>query len=181
MSIKKLPSISSLLLAIIFITGCNQPATQVFENTDAMVEFAKANVTEIPLVDFKKMYDDYETFVLIDVRSKVEYDKSFIPGALNIERGLLEFRIAKDKFWEDEMLYMPLKDELIILCCKKGHRGALAAQSLKNLGYTNVKNLEGGVENWKQNYPDLIEMNEVATGGAVIEAAGGGGSDDGGC
>ena len=174
-------SVSLLFIGFLLITGCNQPGTQVFENTDELVNFAKANITEIKLNDFKEMYDNYDPYVLIDVRLKSEYDRNYIPGALNIQRGVLEFRIAKEKFWEDEMLYMPLKDELIVVCCKKGHRGALAAATLKGLGYTNVKNLDGGVNNWMDSYPDLIEKNEVATGGNVLSAGGGSEEDDGGC
>ena len=180
MSKKNLLSVLALMLALSILSGCNNHGIRVFENTDEMVNQAKANITEIKVSDFKHMYDNYETYLLIDVRSKSEYDSGYIPGALNIERGLIEFRIAKDKFWEDEMLYMPLKTDLIILCCQKGHRGALTAQTLQELGYTNVKNLEGGFNNWKENFPDLIEKNETATGGPVL-STGGGESSGGGC
>ena len=96
-------------------------------------------------------------------------------GAVHIQRGVLEFRIKKESFWEGEMLYMPKTDELIIICCKSGKRGSLATVTLQSMGFTNVKNLSGGYLAFKEAYPDAVEIPE----GADVPAEGG--EDDGGC
>lgn len=154
---------------------------QNFNSADEMVEAIKATVSHIEVAEFKTLLDAGENFFLIDVREPNEFNSGFIPGAINIARGVLEFRIAKESFWEEEMLYMPEKEDLIIICCKKGHRGTLGADALVKLGYTNVKNLDGGFKNWASEYPDLVEKNETATAGMSMEGMTSGVDDDGGC
>ena len=79
--------------------------------------------------------------ILIDVREKDEWTEGFIPGARWIPRGFLELRV------EDQV---PERSSEIILYCAGGTRSALAARSLAELGYTNVKSLAGGFTAWKR-------------------------------
>src|SRR5260221_8281984 len=74
--------------------------------------------------------------ILIDVREKDEWNEGNIPGARWISRGFLEQRI------EDQV---PEKSAEIVLYCAGGTRSALAARTLEELGYTNVKSMAGGV------------------------------------
>ncbi len=78
---------------------------------------------------------------LIDVREQDEYSQGYIPGATWIPRGFLESRI------ED---VLPERDAPVILYCAGGNRSAFAARSLQEMGYTNVKSLEGGYSAWKR-------------------------------
>jgi molybdopterin/thiamine biosynthesis adenylyltransferase/rhodanese-related sulfurtransferase len=79
--------------------------------------------------------------ILIDVREKDEWSEGFIPGARWIPRGFLELRI------EDQI---PELTSEIVLYCAGGNRSALAARSLAELGYTNVKSMAGGFSAWKR-------------------------------
>jgi molybdopterin/thiamine biosynthesis adenylyltransferase/rhodanese-related sulfurtransferase len=79
--------------------------------------------------------------VLLDVRESDEYDDGFIPGALWIPRGKLELRI------EDAI---PERDREIVIYCAGGNRSALAARTLKDLGYSNVASMAGGWNAWKR-------------------------------
>src|SRR6516225_1989981 len=79
--------------------------------------------------------------ILIDVREKDEWTEGFIPGARWISRGFLEQRI------EDQV---PEKSSEIVLYCAGGTRSALAARSLAELGYKNVKSMAGGFSAWKR-------------------------------
>jgi molybdopterin/thiamine biosynthesis adenylyltransferase/rhodanese-related sulfurtransferase len=79
--------------------------------------------------------------ILIDVREKDEWTEGFIPGARWIPRGFLELRV------EDQI---PERSSEIILYCAGGTRSALAARSLGELGYTNVKSMAGGFTAWKR-------------------------------
>lgn len=78
---------------------------------------------------------------LLDVRESAEIEKDgYIEGAVNLPiRDLLK---NLDK--------LPGLDEAIVVYCGVGHRGALAFASLKLLGYTNVRNLAGGLGAWKK-------------------------------
>ena len=74
--------------------------------------------------------------VLVDVREKDEYLEGYIPGARWIPRGFLELRIEEQ---------VPEKSSDVILYCAGGTRSALAAESLAELGYTNVSSMAGGL------------------------------------
>jgi molybdopterin/thiamine biosynthesis adenylyltransferase/rhodanese-related sulfurtransferase len=78
--------------------------------------------------------------VLIDVRERDEYEQGFIPQAQWVPRGFLELKV------ED---MVPERDREVILYCAGGTRSALAARSLRELGYTNVASLAGGFRAWK--------------------------------
>ena len=153
------------------------PATETttYANVDAMVAEAKASIAQITVADFKAAYDNGDEYVLLDVREQNEYNGGYIPYCVLMPRGVLEFRISNESVWDNEGLYAPEKDALIYIYCKKGSRGALAAKSLESMGYTNVKNIDGGFNAWKVAYPDDVEVVEVPEGGAAPAA------DEGGC
>ncbi len=152
------------LIAMVFLVGCggagiDGTAPHVYEDAKEMVREAKAGITEISIEDFRTKMDGDDPFILIDVREPGEYDESNIPGSISIPRGVLEFKIANEKFWDDEGMYVPEKDEEIIVYCKKGELGALAAETLVILGYTNVKSLAGGWVVWEYG-PEALEEEE---------------------
>jgi len=75
--------------------------------------------------------------VVVDVREPAEFKEAAIPGAVNIPRGFLEFKIAQS---------CPEADQPILLQCKTGGRAVLAARTLSELGYKNVIAYQGTVE-----------------------------------
>jgi rhodanese-related sulfurtransferase len=155
---KRILTILVLALASTMIfNSCSRQ--QVYETADQMVEAAAKFVTNVAVDELKEMYDNGDLYTLIDVREPYEHNAGYIPGSINIPAGLLVFNIGKDAFWEQEMLYRPEKEELIIVYCKKGKRGTLAAKTLGDLGYKNVMNLDGGWKNWEMNFPLEYEKN----------------------
>ena len=62
---------------------------------------------EVNVHELKKMIDAKDDFQLIDVRELREHNHGYIPGAVNIPRGTLEFNIAKEEFWENAGFYYP--------------------------------------------------------------------------
>jgi len=163
-------SIACLLIAGLFTNCGNQTE---FEGIDEMVAAASVTVENITAEELKIKLDEGEMILIIDVREHGEYIYGYIPGAVNISRGVLEFRIGNEKFWDSQFLYLPEKTEEIIIYCKKGRRGVLAVNSLKSLGYSNVKNLEGGWKQWEMTFPLIYEKSlEEAAHGAVEEEGG---------
>src|SRR5262245_23942602 len=77
---------------------------------------------------------------VLDVREKDEWDEGHLEGATFIPRGFLEQKIEKA---------VTDKDTPIIVYCAGGTRSAMAAKSLKELGYTNVVSMIGGFNEWK--------------------------------
>lgn len=107
----------------------------------ALVDDAKKQIQEIHPDQLKRMQQGGEDFALIDVRDKEDADKGMIPGALNVSRGMLEYKI--DQVTTD-------KNKKIILYCGGGSRSALAAASLKKMGFKDVISLAGGYKGWKE-------------------------------
>ncbi len=140
-----------------FLASCNQPIN--FNNVDEMVDKAQITTLGISADELDQKIDNGDMILLIDVREPNEYNAGYIPGAINIARGILEFNISNDKFWEEAMLYMPEKDEEIIIYCRKGKRSILAAQTLQQLGFTNVKYIIDGWKKWEMTFPDKFEKN----------------------
>jgi rhodanese-related sulfurtransferase len=109
-----------------------------------LVEQAKKNVTMVSLADAKAMFDKGGV-TFLDCREPKEYKSGHVPGAVNIPRGLLEFKVGKK---------LPDKNAAIIMYCKSGGRACLACESIGKMGYKNVKNMEGGWKAWaKAGYP----------------------------
>jgi rhodanese-related sulfurtransferase len=98
---------------------------------------AKEEIDEISVEDI-----DLENMVLIDVRESDEFASGVIPAKIvfTIPRGKLEFAV------DDKLL--DLSDHRVVCYCLKGARGLLAAKTLKDLGFSDVVNLSGGIESW---------------------------------
>ncbi len=92
---------------------------------------------EITAVELKKKLDAGEKPFILDVREPNEYQINRIPGSVLIPLGELPRRYQE----------LP-KDREIISQCKMGSRSAKAMDFLKTVGFTNVKNLKGGILDW---------------------------------
>ncbi len=104
-----------------------------------LVTAAKTRIHEINLQDADAAISEAD--MLIDVREADEFHAGHIPGAINIPRGLLEFKLSN----EPELAQ---RDQKLVLYCKNSGRAALAACSLKDMGYLHVLSIEGGFEAW---------------------------------
>jgi len=111
---------------------------------DDLVKEAKSKITEIGPAGAKAQLDTGGA-VFLDCREPGEYKAGHIPGAVNIPRGLLEFKIAEQ---------IPEKNTMILLYCRSGDRASLACCSIERMGYKNVMNIDGGWQAWvKAGYP----------------------------
>src|SRR3954462_12976433 len=104
-----------------------------------LIANVRKQVREVSLDELKRRVDAKEPYVLLDVREKEEFRAGFIPGALSIPRGFLEMQVEQR---------LPDKNAKIIAYCAGGTRSALAAASLKELGYTNVETANPGFVRW---------------------------------
>lgn len=104
-----------------------------------LVDAARADITETDVDTVRQRLDDDDTFVLVDVRERAEWDRGHLPGAIHLGRGVLE---------RDVETAVPDLDTPLVLYCGGGYRSALAAQSLGQMGYTNVISMDGGWRAW---------------------------------
>jgi adenylyltransferase/sulfurtransferase len=92
---------------------------------------------EITPVELKKKLDAGEAPFILDVREPNEYQINRIEGSTLIPLGELPRRYQE----------LP-RDREIVAQCKIGGRSAKAMEFLKSVGFTNVKNLRGGILEW---------------------------------
>lgn len=83
---------------------------------------------------------------LLDVRDAPELANGTIPGAVHASRGMLEFYADPSSPYHKPELN---PDSRVILHCASGGRSALAAQTLRELGYKDVAHLDGGFKAWQ--------------------------------
>ena len=171
-------AISVSILLILPGCGTRYPDGGVFENSKELVASVKSDVSEITHEELRKLMEDCELRVLIDVREPASFEEGYInmpdeedeypfpeTYTVNIPRGLIEFKIGSADYWDNDLwVEMPAKDELIVVYCQTGGRSALAVHAMQQLGYTNVHSLQGGYRIWLD--PSLpLEETESDSGG----------------
>jgi molybdopterin/thiamine biosynthesis adenylyltransferase/rhodanese-related sulfurtransferase len=102
-----------------------------------LLSAAKASITE---VEPEEANTRLHTSIFLDVREPDEYDQGAVPGAVHLPRGNLEFQVEGR---------IPDKSAPIVVYCAGGVRSAFAAQTLGELGYSDVVSLVGGFNRWK--------------------------------
>jgi adenylyltransferase/sulfurtransferase len=107
------------------------PATATTQETDTM--------DEITVTELHQLMQSDQPPVLLDVREQHEYDFAHIEGAT-----LLPLSTLMERHSELE----PYRDHLIVAHCHHGMRSAQAIGFLQTQGYTNMKNLAGGIDAW---------------------------------
>lgn len=119
-----------------------------------LVAAAKQKIREINLDEAAAAIQNAS--LLIDVREPAEFQQGHLAGAINIPRGMLEFRMGSTPALEQ-------RDQAIVLYCKTSGRSALAASSLHEMGYVDVVSVTGGFDAWVEAgkpvvKPDLPEF-----------------------
>ncbi len=119
-----------------FTPNCRKATVK---NAHDLVAEAKARIDEIDLDTAEAAIRNADA--LLDVREADEFHAGHIPGAVNIPRGLLEFRLSASP-------ELSARDLNIVLYCKTSGRAALAACALQDMGYLNVQSIAGGFDAW---------------------------------
>jgi len=104
---------------------------------DLVIE-AKAQIKEVSTGEALGMLGKR---VIIDVREYDEYAAGHLPGAINIPRGVLEFKIGMVPECAN-------KEGAFLIYCRTSGRAALSAVQLQRIGYSNVISMGGGFEAW---------------------------------
>lgn len=139
---KKRNLVVLVLISMLFLTA--QIAIAKDMTVTDLVSDAKKDICEVSVSEAKALLDG-GGYLFLDCRTSKEFKMGHVPGAMNIPRGLLEFKIDKK---------IPDKATEIVMYCKKGSRGCLATCTLCKMGYKNTKNMDGGWAAWeKAGYP----------------------------
>jgi rhodanese-related sulfurtransferase len=110
-----------------------------------LLETANAAVPRVGPAEAKEMIA--KGALVVDVRDAPEVQASGkVAGAVNVSRGMLEFRADPESPYHDKNF---AREKTVILYCASGGRSALSGKVLKDLGYTRVFNL-GAFKDWVQ-------------------------------
>ena len=112
------------------------------------VAAARERVDEISADDLQEALEEGEDLLLVDIREPYEYEKAHIPGALLIPRGLLEGAADPNNPHRIEALYSA-RERPIVMLCNTGGRAAMAADTLMQMGFGQVRSLAGGLKMWE--------------------------------
>ncbi len=95
---------------------------------------------DITVADLKSRLAASEDLILIDVREAHEHEEFNVGGKL-VPLGTIPSSIAE---LQDH------KEEEIVIYCRSGQRSGMAQKFLQQYGFTNVRNLEGGMLAWAE-------------------------------
>lgn len=110
-----------------------------------LVQNAKSNIQNLSPT---QVQDEIKSgaAVLVDIRDANELANGTIPGSVHASRGMLEFHADPSSPYHKVELD---PGKRTILHCASGGRSALAVQTLKAMGYSNIAHLDGGFKAWE--------------------------------
>ena len=107
---------------------------------------AKATIKECTVTEVKNGLGP--DTILLDIREPDEYARGYIQGACHVPRGMLEFQILE--LLNKIGVKTNPADADIVLYCGTGGRSALATKSLDDMGFHNVRSMDGGLVAWSE-------------------------------
>lgn len=95
---------------------------------------------DITVQELKERIDKGDTPIMIDVREPHEWEMQHLTSVEKISLGTLPYKIQDIE---------EMRDKEVVMICRSGGRSGRATQFLSDQGFTNVRNLEGGMLAWK--------------------------------
>lgn len=112
----------SFLLSLLLLTGC-----------------ANTNYNKISSQEAQSIMENESDIVVVDVRTKEEYDSGHIPEAINIPNESIQDQMPSQ---------LPDLEQKILIYCRSGNRSKQAASKLVDIGYTQIYEF-GGINSWQ--------------------------------
>ena len=116
-----------------------------------MVGEAKAEVPSVAPRDVQAKIDGSKKPLIVDVREPEGLaETGAIPTSINVPLGMLAIKADQElpEAMRDERLQD--RDQEVIVTCAAGGQAALGAKTLKDMGFSNVSYVEGGMRGWQE-------------------------------
>lgn len=113
------------------------------------------NKNSVPYISVQELAMPKTHAIILDAREASEYEVSHLKDAIFV--GYDHFNL------EQTMLQLIDKDQPIVVYCSLGIRSETIANKLKKAGYTNIRNLYGGIFEWKNNDFEVYNLEEKKT------------------
>ena len=108
----------------------------------------KNEIENISAEEAERKLDD-PNVQFIDVRDKESFSKGTIGNAINLDRAFLEFYLADGSPLENKFFKENPNKEYVVFC-EVGGQGTLSTKTMHEMGIKNVKNIAGGMTEWKK-------------------------------
>jgi len=136
---------AALIICCLCFSACSPESAESSSGTENSVNNAensgssqRASYRSISQEEAMRIMKEEEGYVIVDVRSKDEYDTEHIPGAILIPNESIGTQAPPE---------LPDKDQVILVYCRSGNRSRQASDKLAYMGYTNVLEF-GGISSW---------------------------------
>ena len=103
-----------------------------------LIDEAKRQIDEVTPEQVRDMQARNESVVYLDVREPNEWNLGRMPQAIHLPRGNLEGKVEG----------MIDRNQKVVVYCARGNRSALAALTMKQMGYQNVASMARGFLGW---------------------------------
>lgn len=103
-----------------------------------LIEEAKQQIDEVTPEQVRDMQQRNESVVYLDVREPNEWNLGRLPQAIHLPRGNLETKVEA----------LIDRGQRVVIYCARGNRSALAALTMKQMGYENVASMARGFLGW---------------------------------
>ena len=103
-----------------------------------VIDEAKQQIEQVTPEQVQEMQARNEPVVYLDVREPNEWNLGHLPGAVHLARGNLEGKVEA---------LIP-RDKRVVIYCARGNRSALAALTMKQMGYEHVSSMARGIQGW---------------------------------
>jgi rhodanese-related sulfurtransferase len=107
----------------------------------------KNDITVLDAFELINQYDSNTKLVILDVRSHQEFSDEHIENAENLDYNSQEFKIKVNDLD---------KNKKYLVYCHSGMRSSRAVKEMEKLGFTEIKNISGGIRKWKGNGLPLV-------------------------
>lgn len=168
-NMKNLNYLLVLISLPLVFTGCYHADDTVYGSVDKLMMEATSKVKFINAEQLEAMIEgQLPGLRIVDVREPDEFVAGHIPGAVNVPRGVLEFSGQ-----------LTNRREKVVLYSDHHNRSALSSDNLELLKFDHVQVLEGGLEKWKELFPEKIEegTGSAQTAAPAKQASSGGCGD----
>ena len=135
----------TLLFLMSCITACGQ------KTFDEKMQSLYKNT--VPLIKAEELKSRMENVVILDTRAPEEYNVSHITGSRMVDYDAFKVSQVKD---------IPKNAEVIVYC-SVGYRSERVGEKLRKAGYKDVKNLYGGIFDWKNQGFEIVNPNNQPT------------------
>ncbi|HEY3114875.1 MAG TPA: rhodanese-like domain-containing protein [Gemmatimonadaceae bacterium] len=105
-----------------------------------LIDEAKQQIDEVTPEEVRDMQARNEHVVYLDIREPNEWNLGRLPQAVHLPRGNLETKVEA----------LIDRNQRVVIYCARGNRSALAALTMKQMGYENVASMARGIQGWAE-------------------------------